>query len=263
MYSPQSNVAGEDLMIRTGHNHAPGGAWTTNPANGSNTGANAVSGYWDANVDNPLTGQKGGVMIGRTNEGTGQAAYLSNNQWYIVRLRAMQMYSEYANQGHSRNGYLLSEYKGDQALTAVQGTRISNIDVSFDGDVEFENYVIASGALPAGLTLNENTGIISGTPTESGVFNFSVKATLDKWITQTNQYRITVSTTALAAGEVGVAYNQSIVGQSGTFAISEGALPAGLTLAADGKISGTPTESGTFNFKVSVTNGEDVVELSL
>jgi len=263
MYSPQSNVAGEDLMIRTGHNHAPGGAWTTNPANGSNTGANAVSGYWDANVDNPLTGQKGGVMIGRNNEGTGQAAYLSNNQWYIVRVRAMQMYSEYANQGHSRNGYVLTEYKGDQTLVATQGTRISNIDVSFNGDVISENYVIANGALPAGLTLNENTGIISGTPTESGVFNFSVKATLDGWITQTNQYRITVSTTALVAGQVGVAYNQSIVGQNGTFAVSEGALPAGLTLAADGKISGTPTEAGTFNFKISVTNGEEVVELSL
>ena len=262
-YGAESAACPEDLMIRTGHSHAPGGNWGNNTTS-SNTGANSISGYWDAEIDNPfnVTG-KGGVMIGRTNASTNQAPYLSNNQWYVVRYNAMIMMSEYGNQGHTRNGYLLSEYKGDQTLTAVQGTRITNIDVSFDGDVEFEKYVIASGALPAGLTLNENTGIISGTPTESGVFNFSVKATLDKWITQTNQYRITVSTTALAAGEVGVAYNQSIVGQSGTFAISEGALPAGLTLSADGKISGTPTESGTFNFKVSVTNGEDVVELSL
>ena len=264
MYSPQSNVAGEDLMIRTGHNHAPGGAWTTNANNGSNTGANAVSGYWDPEVSNLVAlGGKGGVMIGRNNEGTGQEAYLSNNQWYIVRFRAMQMYSEYANQGHSRNGILLNNYVGNQGLVATQGTRITNIDVSIDADVEFENYVIASGALPAGLTLNENTGIISGTPTEAGVFNFSVRATLDKWITQTNNYRITVSTTSLAAGEVGQAYNQTIVGQSGTFAVSEGALPAGLTLSADGKISGTPTEAGTFNFKVSITNGEEVSEISL
>ena len=251
MYSPQSSVAGEDLMVRTGHNHAPGGDLGA-------TGANSLSGKWDPEVTNPynVTG-KGGVMIGQ------DMPYLSNNQWYIIRFRAMQMYSEYANQGHSRNGYVLTEYKGDQTLVATQGQRITDIDVSFDGDVLYENYVIASGALPAGLTLNENTGIISGTPTESGVFNFSIKATLDKWITQTNSYRITVSTTALAAGQVGAAYNQSIVGQSGTFAISEGALPAGLTLAENGTISGTPTEAGTFNFKVSITNGEDVVELSL
>ena len=263
MYSPQANVAGEDLMIRTGHNHAPGGNWTIS-GNASNTGANAVSGYWDPEVVNSYSATgKGGVMIGANNEGTGQEAYLSNNQWYIVRFRAMQMYSEYANQGHSRNGYVLTEYVGDQTLVATQGTKISNIDVSFNGDVISENYVIANGALPAGLTLNENTGIISGTPTEAGVFNFSVKATLDGWITQTNQYRITVSTTALVAGEVGQAYNQTIVGQSGTFAVSEGALPAGLTLSADGKISGTPTEAGTFNFKVSITNGEEVSEISL
>ena len=261
-YGAESAAVPEDLMIRTGHSHAPGGTWVTSGTS-SNTGANTVSGYWDPEVVNSFSATgKGGVMIGRTTD-LGQEAYLSNNQWYAVRYNAMIMYSEYANQGHSRNGILLNDYKGDQTLVATQGTRISNIDVSFDGDVEFENYVIASGALPAGLTLNENTGIISGTPTESGVFNFSVKATLDKWITQTNSYRITVSTTALAAGEVGVAYNQSIVGQSGTFAISEGALPAGLTLAENGRISGTPTEAGTFNFKVSITNGEDVVELSL
>lgn len=36
-----------------------------------------------------------------------------------------------------------------------------------------------SGNLPAGLTLYENTGVISGTPTADGTFNFTVKATND------------------------------------------------------------------------------------
>uniref|UniRef100_UPI0028A98D54 beta strand repeat-containing protein n=1 Tax=Lacrimispora sp. TaxID=2719234 RepID=UPI0028A98D54 len=35
---------------------------------------------------------------------------------------------------------------------------------------------IASGSLPGGLTLNENTGVISGTPTNSGTYSFTVKA---------------------------------------------------------------------------------------
>jgi hypothetical protein len=36
---------------------------------------------------------------------------------------------------------------------------------------------VASGALPTGLTLNGTTGVLSGTPTASGVFSFVVRAT--------------------------------------------------------------------------------------
>lgn len=38
---------------------------------------------------------------------------------------------------------------------------------------------VTSGYLPTGLTLNESTGVISGTPTEDGTFNFTVKAKND------------------------------------------------------------------------------------
>jgi len=38
-------------------------------------------------------------------------------------------------------------------------------------------YTVISGALPAGLTLNRNDGILSGTPTTSGAFSFTIRAT--------------------------------------------------------------------------------------
>jgi hypothetical protein len=60
-------------------------------------------------------------------------------------------------------------------------------------------------------------------------------------------------------GEVGVAY--APVGLSATggvqpykWTISDGALPAGLTLASDGAVSGTPTGAGTFAFTVQVAD---------
>lgn len=39
------------------------------------------------------------------------------------------------------------------------------------------SYSVFSGALPGGLTLNTSTGAITGTPTESGIFNFVLRAT--------------------------------------------------------------------------------------
>ena len=40
-----------------------------------------------------------------------------------------------------------------------------------------------------------------------------------------------------------------------TFAVTTGALPAGMSLAAGGALSGTPTAGGTFNFTVTASNG--------
>jgi len=36
------------------------------------------------------------------------------------------------------------------------------------------NWVVASGALPPGLNLNNNTGVLSGTPTVTGTYTFGV-----------------------------------------------------------------------------------------
>jgi len=39
------------------------------------------------------------------------------------------------------------------------------------------HFNLASGSLPAGVTLNAKTGALSGTPTNAGLFNFAVKVT--------------------------------------------------------------------------------------
>jgi hypothetical protein len=71
---------------------------------------------------------------------------------------------------------------------------------------------------------------------------------------------LSISTTTLAAGTVGVAYNQTIAATGGTgarnFMVTVGNLPAGLTLAAaTGVVSGTPTgPAAASNFTVTVTD---------
>lgn len=287
MYSPQANVASEDLMLRTGHNHAPGGNNTTNQGTPAN---NTYSGRWDANYENALTGTKGGVYIGRDDETTGQTKYYSNNQWYIVRYSAMIMYSEYANEAHSKNGLLLSDYVGNTQLTATQGTQVTGLSVGYAAANEatsYTNYTITSGALPAGLSLNATTGEITGTPTASGEFSFSVKGLFYRWIPVTNNYKITVasvfsvvdedeepvsSITVETGSELDYSITKTISGNA-TYSVTEGTLPEGVQLKG-ASLSGEPTKSGTYDVtitaKIGNTNytipltikvtGEDIVE---
>jgi hypothetical protein len=49
--------------------------------------------------------------------------------------------------------------------------------VTASGGTAPYTYAISSGALPTGLTINPATGLISGTPIQTGLFNFTVRAT--------------------------------------------------------------------------------------
>src|SRR5207249_9777645 len=63
---------------------------------------------------------------------------------------------------------------------------------------------------------------------------------------------IPITPASLASGVAGVPYSQTLTAGSGTapftWAVTAGALPAGLTLSGAGLLSGTPTVIGTFNF---------------
>jgi Tfp pilus assembly protein PilV len=122
----------------------------------------------------------------------------------------------------------------------------------------------SANTLPAGLTLNSSTGVISGTPTATGTTTITVTVVDAVGGTDTQIYPVTINaaptittTSPLPVGEKSVAYNKTIVATQGTPAYSWAAsgLPAGLTLnAGTGVLSGTPTVVGTFSITVSVTD---------
>ena len=63
----------------------------------------------------------------------------------------------------------------------------------------------------------------------------------------------------LPPGTAGTGYAQSLTATGGaggpyTFAVSTGALPAGLTLSPGGALGGTPTTPGTFSFTIAATD---------
>ncbi|HSO76698.1 MAG TPA: putative Ig domain-containing protein, partial [Blastocatellia bacterium] len=142
----------------------------------------------------------------------------------------------------------------------------------FAGGVGPRVWGMGTGSLPPGLTLGSDSGVISGTPTNPGTFNFTVRLTDSTPITVTsNQLSITVvpgpltilSTGGLTEGTSGASYSFLLQKKGGappyTWAIASGELPPGLSLnATSGLVSGIPTEDGTFNFTVRLTDAQPV-----
>jgi Putative Ig domain len=122
---------------------------------------------------------------------------------------------------------------------------------------------INSGALPAGITLNPSSGLISGTPTQASDSTFQVKVT-DGSRSDVQTYTLSVvnklqiASAPAQVGEVGVlfSFKPSATGGRPPYKWAATGLPAGLTLdPATGEISGTPTAPGASPAKLTVTDG--------
>nr|WP_311549696.1 putative Ig domain-containing protein [Xanthomonas arboricola] len=148
---------------------------------------------------------------------------------------------------------------------ATRGTAYSQA-LSASGGTAPYTYTLASGTLPAGLTLASN-GTLSGTATVEGSFNFTVTATDAGSFTGNQAYTLTVAgpnlvlpASTLPAGTAGQAYSAAITPATGgtapySYALTGGVLPAGVVVdAATGALSGTPTVAGTFNFTLTVSD---------
>jgi hypothetical protein len=152
------------------------------------------------------------------------------------------------------------------ANDGVVGAAYSNT-VTASGGRGARTFSISGGALPAGLAMNA-AGIISGTPDgPAGTASFTVEvsdsATTPATDTQALSIDIVdplaIATPALADTTIGEDYAASIVAGGGTaplgFSVSEGELPAGLALDADGSLTGTVSPAATTEtFTIEVTD---------
>jgi hypothetical protein len=146
------------------------------------------------------------------------------------------------------DGVMASNYNGD--LVVSGGTAPYTIS-------------LLSGALPAGLSFTG--GSITGTPTDTGKFAFTLQVAETGGAVSVKSYTmrvyrtLSVVTHKLHKGRAGRNYVKKLMAKGGkknyAWSIAAGALPAGLMLdPATGKITGAPAAAGVANFTVEVTD---------
>ena len=120
------------------------------------------------------------------------------------------------------------------------------------------------GTLPAGLTLNAD-GTVTGTPSAAGSTTVTITVTDNAGANTPNTVTFTVNAASVVlsiaappAMTVGSPVNMALAASGGSapyqFALTSGTLPAGLTLNADGTVTGTPSVEGTSIVTITVTD---------
>jgi hypothetical protein len=139
-----------------------------------------------------------------------------------------------------------------------------SVQLTASGGAPPYTWSVSAGALPAGLSLL-TSGLINGTPTAAGTFQFtarvrdSVGATADQSLTLAVASSLTIATCPTSTGIVGQPYTSSATATGGqlpyTWSFTTGAFPPGLALnALTGAVTGTPISSGTFTVTLLVTD---------
>jgi hypothetical protein len=125
-------------------------------------------------------------------------------------------------------------------------------------------WIVASGGLPGGISLDPQTGSLSGTPAATGDFVYSIDA-YDAWGAKCSASgSITINpvpavpAATLPAWTVTRPYSNAIGCSGGTtpltFDVASGEVPPGMTLTSGGSLDGVPTTTGSYTFDARVTD---------
>jgi hypothetical protein len=139
-----------------------------------------------------------------------------------------------------------------------------------DAGTPAPTFIVSTGSLPDGISLDQNSGLLSGTPTTAGEYSFVVTATNDVG-SATRSFSGLVAdgpvwpTQDLPPMQTGLEFAATLTASGTpdpTYTLSAGVLPEGLVLdGEDGTITGIPTAAGGYDFTIVASNaGGDVTQ---
>lgn len=170
------------------------------------------------------------------------------------------------------DGQVTATFSGNVTAPPVwTDTTLANIvkDVAYSDGVNATNsptYTISAGTLPTGLTLSSSTGAITGTPTGTGAYSFTVQAqNVDGTITQAFSGTIKQppawTDQSLGGFVENNEYSDSVIATNTPTYSYTGTLPTGITFTAGtGTFAGTPTVlNEAYNFTAKAENADGFV----
>jgi Putative Ig domain/Immunoglobulin domain/Immunoglobulin I-set domain len=141
-------------------------------------------------------------------------------------------------------------------VQSAQGAALSYTITATNSPTSF-----AATGLPAGLSIDTSTGVISGTPTAPQVATVAISAansfgsSLPRNVILTIGSFSAITSTTTLAGTAGSSFSASLAASNSPLTYDVTGLPAGLSLnSTTGVISGTPTTAGTYTLNADATN---------
>ena len=212
-----------------------------------NAGSNArVSGVWnDATNSVEIDGARNDVV------------------WAAVRMSVKRAMYVNANSSAMRNNLDLSAFGANTTVNLTIGVA-SSASIAVDSSILGTEDVVyeLTGDLPAGLSFDTFSGRFSGTPMENGSYNVTISMGADGgWIKQTSEFTVTVNNDVVEVGDLTAVVGTSVSGKvsapvleedGSALSFSAEGLPAGVTMAEDGTISGVPTVAGVYDITITV-----------
>jgi hypothetical protein len=222
---------------------------------------------WTGSLPPGLSLAPGGVISGTpTTEGTWNFTIRVYDSWFFYDAHAYTV-----TIAPSAIPVILTS----SLLNGQIGVAYSETLVASGGTTPY-TWSILSDGLPPGLSIDGPTGVISGTPTTEGTSSFTVQVidshapqgTATKALSITVVVDLSIATSSLPGGRIGVAYSQTLSAAGGVtpyvWSLASGSLPAGLFLdAAAGVVSGTPTAPASAPFTVCVSDSQSPADAAM
>lgn len=144
-----------------------------------------------------------------------------------------------------------------------------NFILEADGGMIPYTWRIKSGTLPDGITFDENTGAITGTPTSRQTYSFTVEVSDNDAPAQTDEKTyiidilddLFIQTPSLPNGRTGISYYAALTASLGdppcSWRLESGVMPPGLDLSGTSNtavLQGKPTVAGDYSFTIEVSD---------